>query len=248
MNLTDLIELALVIFAAILLIALTLIKRKSSPKWRVIPQLLKLSHAVDLSVEDGTRLFVDLGRSSLLTPRGGAPLSGLGLLRRITERASLSDQPPVAVAGESSLALLAQDTLQAGYKAMGAADLYQPISGRLVGMTPFSAAAGAMPIIRDENVSASILVGDFGVEAALLADAAERENKFLLGASSDISSQAALFASAQEPLIGEELFAASAYLDSGASHSASLTVQDILRWLIILALLAGAGLKFMGLI
>ena len=131
---------------------------------------------------------------------------------------------------------------------MGASDLYQPSSGRLSGVTPFSAAAGSMPIIWDENVSASILVGDFGVEAALLADAAERRNIFLLGASTDISSQAALFASAQEPLVGEELFAASAYLDPGSSHAASLTVQDILRWLIVLTLLAGTVLKLMGLI
>jgi hypothetical protein len=244
----NLIGLGLVGFSAILLLAFTLIKRKTPPKWRTIPALAKLSRAIDLSVEDGTRLFVSLGRASLLTARGGAPLAGLGLLRRIAERASLSDRPPVAVSGESTLALLSQDTLQAGYRAMGAGDLYQPTSGRLSGMTPFSAAAGAMPIIRDENVSAGMLVGDFGVEAALLADVAERENTFLLGASSDISSQAALFASAQEPLIGEELFAIGAYLDAGASHTASLTVQDILRWLIILALLAGAVLKLIGLI
>jgi len=244
----NLIEFGLVVFSAVLLIILSLTKQKTPSTWRVIPALMKLSRSVDLSVEDGTRLFISLGRSSLLTPRGAAPLAGLGLLRRITERTSLSDSPPVAVGGEASLALLAQDTLQAGYQSMGADDLYQPISGRLTGMTPFSAAAGAMPIIRDENVSASMLVGDFGVEAALLADAAERQNAFLLGASTDVSSQAVLFASAQEPLIGEELFAASAYLDSGASHSASLTVQDVLRWLIILGLLAGAVLKLAGLI
>jgi len=244
----NLIGLGLVGFAAILLLALTLIKRKSPPSWRVLPALAKLSRALDLSVEDGTRLFVALGRTSLLTARGGAPLEGLGLLRRIAERASLSDRPPVAVAGEASLALLAQDTLQAGYQSVGAGDLYQPTSGRLTGLTPFSAAAGAMPIIRDENVSAGMLVGDFGVEAALLADIAERESVFLLGASSDISSQAALFAAAQEPLIGEELFATAAYLDAGASHAASLNVQDVLRWLIILALLVGAVLKLIGLI
>ena len=244
----NLIGLGLVGFAAILLMALSLMKRKSPPKWRVIPALMRLSRAVDLSVEDGTRLFVALGRAGLLTPRGGAPLAGLDVLRRLTERTLLSDRPPIATAGESSLALLAQDTLQAGYRTMGASDLYQPSSGRLSGMTPFSAVAGSMPIIWDENISASILVGDFGVEAALLADAAERRNIFLLGASTDISSQAALFAAAQEPLVGEELFAASAYLDPGSSRTASLTVQDILRWLIVLTLLAGTALKLMGLI
>jgi hypothetical protein len=49
-------------------------------------------------------------------------------------------------------------------------------------------------------------------------------------------------------LIGEELFAAGAYIGAGPSHMASLTVQDILRWAIVLVLLAGAFLKFAGMI
>jgi hypothetical protein len=60
--------------------------------------------------------------------------------------------------------------------------------------------------------------------------------------------QSVLFANTQEILIGEELFAAGAYLGAGASHTASLTVQDILRWLVILALFGGAFAKFAGLI
>jgi hypothetical protein len=44
-------------------------------------------------------------------------------------------------------------------------------------------------------------------------------------------------------LIGEELFAAGAYVGAGAAHDASLTVQDILRWLVIVAILIGSLLK-----
>jgi hypothetical protein len=47
-------------------------------------------------------------------------------------------------------------------------------------------------------------------------------------------------------LIGEELYAAGAYVGAGAVHEASLTVQDILRWLIIAAILVGSLLKFVG--
>ncbi len=244
----NLIGLSLVGLSAVLLLAFSLIKRKSPPKLRVIPALTRLYRAIGLSVEDGTRLFIHLGPNSLLTPHGAAPLAGLSMLRHLTERTSLSDRPPIAAAGESSLALLAQDTLEAGYQAAGAGEYYQPLSGRLTGMTPFSAAAGAMSTIRDEDVSATILIGHFGVEAALMADAAERQNTFLLGASDDPTSQAALYASAPEALIGEELYSAGAYLGATASHTASLTVQDILRWLIILALLAGSALKLFGMI
>ena len=45
---------------------------------------------------------------------------------------------------------------------------------------------------------------------------------------------------------GEELFAAGAYVGAGASHDASLNAQDILRWLVILAILLGVGLKILG--
>jgi hypothetical protein len=244
----NLLGLALVVLSAFFLLILSLIKRKSPPKLRGIPALTRLYRAVGLSVEDGTRLLIGLGGASLLTQNGGAPLAGLGLLRHLTERTSLSDRPPIAAAGESSLALLAQDTIEAGYQGAGAGEYYQPTTGRLTGMTPFSSVAGMIPILHDENVSTTVLVGHFGVEAALLAEASERENTFLVGSSDALSSQAALFASAHETLIGEELFAASTYLGAGPSHSASLTVQDVLRWIIILVLLAGTVLKLIGFI
>jgi hypothetical protein len=210
--------------------------------------LTRLYRAIGLSVEDGTRLLIGLGGTSLLTKNGASALAGLGLLRQISQKTSVSDRPPVAVAGESSLALLAQDTLQAGYQAAGAAEYYQPITGRLAGMTPFSAAAATMPILHDEQVSASALVGHYGIEAALLSDAAERANGLLVGASDDPSALAALYASASETLLGEELFATAAYVGSDPVHAASLTVQDILRWLVIVALLLGALLKLFGFI
>ena len=42
------------------------------------------------------------------------------------------------------------------------------------------------------------------------------------------------------------MFAAGAYVGAGASHEASLNVQDILRWLIILAILFGSRSEDFG--
>lgn len=242
------IELFTIVLAFLLLLILTLLRRKAAPKLRTIPALTRLYRAIGLSVEDGTRLHISLGRGGLLTNRGGASLSSLSMLRYLVERTSSSDRPPVATSGDPALALLSQDTLKAGYQAKGADDLYQPTTGRLSGMTPFSYAAGAMPVVRDEHVSANVLIGDFGTESALIIDSAERANVPTLAGTDDISAQAVLYAAAQEPLIGEEMFAAGAYLGAGPAHAASITVQDILRWLIVLFLLVGAGLKFLGFI
>ena len=89
-------------------------------------------------------------------------------------------------------------------------------------------------------------IGDFGTESALLTEQADREYTNLIAASDNLSAQAIFYAYAQDPLVGEELFAAGAYVGAGASHEASLNVQDILRWLIILAIVIGAGLTILG--
>ncbi len=242
----NLAALFILLFIAFLLIVITVWKRKSPTRLRDIPAFTKLIRTLGLSIEDGTRLHISLGHGSLLDARGGSAFAGLAMLRIITERTSTSDMPAVASAGDPPLGLLTQDTLQAGYQAAGVEELYIPTTGRVTGLTPFSYAAGAAQIAKNENVSSNILIGHFGPEAALIAETSDRENISLIGASDNLSGQAALFASSQDALIGEELFASGAYLGAGASHAASLIVQDILRWLIILALLGGAAAKFLG--
>lgn len=242
-----LIALGVLAIAAILLFVFTLIRRRSPGVFRDIDAYDRLNSAVGRAVEDGTRLHISIGRGNLFTTRGGSALAGLAMLRRLSEQTSLSDNPPIVTSGDASLAILSQDTLQSGYHAAGADDQYRFTTGRLTGLTPFAFAAGTIPVTRDENVSTNIVLGDLGAESALLVEAADREDTDLIAASDNLSAQSVLYASSQDPLIGEELFAAGAYVGAGASHEASLQVQDVLRWVVILAILGGAVLKFLGL-
>ena len=242
----SIIALGILVFAALLLLVSTFARRKSPGTFRKIEAYERLNRALGYAVEGGTRLHISIGRGNLFTARGGSALAGLGMLRRLSERTSLSDHPPVVTSGDASLTILSQDTLQSGYRAAGAEEQYRFTTGRLTGLTPFSYAAGTISVTRDENVSTNVVIGDLGPEAALLAESADRENTDLIAASDNLSAQAVFYASSEDPLIGEELFAAGAYTGAGASHEASLQVQDVLRWLVILALLGGALMKFAG--
>ena len=242
--LLGLVGFGIIFLSAALMLGLAALRRKTPRAFREIPAFTRLRQAVGRVVEDGTRLHVSLGRGVLITPQFASALAGLTLLRRLAELTSAGDQPPVVTSGDAAMTILSQDTLQTASRA-SAQGVYDPTAGRLPGLTPFSYAAGAIPAIRDENISTNVLIGNFGVEAALLADAAERVNTFTLAASDNLAAQAVLYASAQEPLIGEELYASGAYMDAGPMHSASLAVQDILRWLIIAAILAGALIQLL---
>ena len=245
---TQIFGLALLLIAALLLLALTFIKRKTPATFREILSLARLRKSAGMAVEEGTRLHVAVGRGNLTGQYGASGLAGLALLRQVSEQASISDRPALASAGDATLAILAQDTLNSAYKAAGAEELYQPSNGRLTGLTPFSYAAGTMSLVRTEQISTNVLIGDFGPEAALIADAAERENALTVGAAGAPGAQAVLFAAASDPLAGEELFAAPAYVGRDPAHRASLQVQDALRWIVILALLGAAALKLAGIL
>ncbi len=241
-----LIGFSLVFLAAVLMAAFAYLRRKSVPPLREIPAYARLRRAIGRVVEDGSRLHVSLGRGALVTPQSASALAGLALLRRLADLTSVGDRPPIATSGDGALALLSQSTLQGA--AEDAKLAYDPSAGRLTGLTPFSYAAGAIPSIRDENVSTTVLMGNFGVEAALLTDASERANAFCVAGSDNLAAQAVLYASAREPLIGEELYSAGAYIEPAPLQTASLTVQDVLRWLFIAILLGGALLKVAGLL
>lgn len=241
--------LLLVLLAAGLMFVFLFLQRgRARAAFRPIQAMARLRRAIGLAVEDGTRLHVSLGKSSIISPTNASALVGLSTLGRIGVLSSVSDRPPVATSGDGTLALLSQDTLRGAYRTSNVLEQYDPAQARLAGPTPFSYIAGTLPVIHDERVSANILVGNFGPEVALLTEAADRENAFTLAASDSVAATAAMYVSAREPLIGEELFAIPAYLQAGPIHQAGLRAQDALRWVVIASLVIGAILRLIGLI
>jgi hypothetical protein len=219
-------------------------RRQPARNFREISAFIRLRHAIGLAVEAGNRLHLSAGRGELIGSQSALAFVGMSMLERIARSTSVSDRPPVATAGDGALAILAQDTLRTSSRNMGVE--FDPAAGRLTGLTPFSYAAGTMAVIHDEDVGANVLIGSFASEIALLTEAGERAHSLNLAGTDHLTGQAVLLATAQEPLIGEEAFAGGAYLGAGAMHTASLRAQDVLRWLLILAILLGAVLKLAG--
>jgi hypothetical protein len=239
--------LLLVIAFFILIIVFAVLGRnRPSRNLREIPAFARLGQAVGYAVEAGSRLHISLGSGDLIGFHSAVAYVGLSMLRRIARATSISDKPPVATSGEGAIAILSQDTLRSNAREMRIE--FDPMSGRLVGLTPFSYAAGALAVVYDEDVGANVLVGNFGSEVALINEAGERSGSLTLAGTDDVSGQAVLYATAQEALIGEETFAGGAYLGAGPMHIASLRVQDIFRWVLILAMLVGALLKLVGIL
>jgi hypothetical protein len=215
---------------------------------REIQAFRRFRREVDLAVEAGKRLHISLGRGNINELPGGAAFIGLTVLDRCARAASNSDRPPVTTSGDGIITILSQDTLQSTYHSLATEQRYDPTNARLTGLTPMAYAAGSIPSIHDEHVTANFFTGHFGAEIALLTDAGERSHSLTVAGTDSIAAQAVLYATSDEPLLGEELYAAGAYLGAGEVHSASLQMQDILRWVLVVAIILGAIVQLLGIL
>lgn len=237
----------LVIFIT-LLATIAVVGRKWPANFRRIPAFDSLNAGIERAVEAGERVHVSLGTGSVIGPESAPALAGLAVLSKVTEATTMSDRPAVVTSGDGAMAILAQDTLRSAYARVGARSRYHPTSGRMLGPTPFSYVAGLPMILATEGVSLNLLMGSFGSEGALAADFGARRHTVVIAGTDDVPSQALLYATAEAPLIGEEVFAGGAYLNLGPMHRASLRTQDIIRLLVLAAILIGTVLRTLGLL
>jgi hypothetical protein len=241
------VALAVAVLMAALILAFSLARRATWPTFRHMPPFDALAVDLGRSVEAGTRLHVALGSGSLTSNDSAASLIGLSTLSHIATAGSVSDKPPLATSGDGAVALLAQDVLRVAFRQQRAEDRYDPLLGRVTGVGAQGYAAGAMHTAPDEDVTATIVLGAVGPEAALIAESGARRGT-VIGGTLDVQGQTALYVTADHPLIGEELFASGAYLHVNRAHAASLQAQDILRWLVIAAIVGLAVVRSLGLL
>ncbi len=240
------IGLNILIVFAILQVALRFVEARIPLKLRSMKAFERLGKAIERSVEAGERVHLSLGTGSLIGAESAPGLAGLALLRRVASATTMSDKPVVVTAGDGAMTILAQDTLRSAYQQAGRPRQYEATSGRVLGLTPFSYVAGLPAVLDSEEVSAHVLLGSFGAEGALAAHFGNRQEAFVLGGTDDVPSQALLYATTDYPLIGEEAFAAGAYLDINPSHIASLRAQDLIRVVIIVGILIGTVMVTIG--
>jgi hypothetical protein len=238
---------AVVVLFVVLMIVFSIThKDRKSRLIRPIAAYEKIDKEINVSVEDGTQLHISLGRGGIIGPDSAAGLAGLSLLKQVIDKSSMCDHPPIASTGNAVLSILAQDTIRGSSQAISLAGERKNPSGELIGVTPFSYAAGTLTTIRDDNVSANVYTGWFGNEIIWLTTAGERQNSPTIAGTAQLPAQAVIYASASDPLIGEELYASGAYLGAGKMHEASISAQDVMRWIIIFLILGSVLFNLLG--
>ena len=201
-----------------------------------------LKSQVGRAVESGRSLHFALGRASLAETNGATSIAALTALDYLAQDGCPSGVPPLVTVGEATLLPAAQDQLRGGYEQANRGGEFSPRMAQFLApaSSPFTYAAGASEMIQHAHVGSSLLMGHFGPEIAIMTEAAARQKMDQVIGSDDPVAISIATAMTDHVLIGEEMFAAAAYLEGEPEQIASLQLQDLLRLIIAVSILLAA--------
>jgi hypothetical protein len=209
---------------------------------RAIAAYQAISDDIGLAIERGRGVHVSFGSAGL---GGSTTLWALvtnELLYQISQRASVAGVTPVATMSDPTAVPLAYGTLQAALRQRGlsAPRSFDPAVQWYAGGPggrSLAFAAILTGVMAHERMAFNALAGSFGAELALPLLAAQRAGAVSLATSDQVEGQAVAWVMSERPLLGEELYAAGAYLSDRSSALGGVIAQDALRWVVIAALL-----------
>lgn len=208
------------------------------PRFRAISVFNALHGQMGRAIESGKALHVSIGTGGISGEDTATTLAGVSIVEYLAGEAAASGIAPVITTGDPTALLLAQDTLRRPLARQGDLSGYQPLSARLLALTPTQYAAATMDYLAHDHVSANIMVGGFGPEIGLIEHETGKQELSQLTGAADARALALMTVSHENVLIGEEIYAAKAYLQARPQHLASLRAQDVLRWLIVIGVIA----------
>ena len=141
---------------------------------------------------------------------------------------------------------IAQEMVKSGYLHAGRPDAYDPNSVRFVSPEQFAYTAAVGGIMLRDRPAAHIFMGAFYAESLLLAETGFSTGAIQVAGTANVHQLPFFVVACDYTLIGEELFAASAYLSKEPKLVGGLKGADLMKIAIIAAVLVGCVLESMG--
>jgi hypothetical protein len=142
---------------------------------------------------------------------------------------------------------VAEEAVKQGFLNAGRPELYNPDNVRYLSDEQFAFTAGVNGIMLREKTAANIYMGSFFAESLILAETGFSTGAIQVAGTANIHQLPFFVAACDYALIGEELFAASAYLSKEPKLLGTLKASDLAKVIIMILLVIGCITETMGL-
>ncbi len=173
-------------------------------------------------------------------------ISGLTILGKLAEKTAEYHTKLIVPVSKSMVLTAAKEIVKTAYMTAGFPDEYNTDDVFYLTDDQFGYVAGVDGIIMREKPAANFLLGCFYAESLIIAETGFSSGAIQTAGTAQPSQLPFFVASCDYTLIGEELFAASAYLSKDPQQLGSLKGQDFGKLLIIILIILGVALEIAG--
>ena len=201
---------------------------------RKIAGLQALDEAVGRATEMGKPVLYVTGLADVDDIQ---TLASLSILSHVAKKTAEYDTPVIATTARAVVFSAAQEVVRDAYTIAGRPDSFLLESVRYITDDQFGYTAGVDGIMLREEPAANFYMGKFYAESLILAETGQAAGAIQMAGTAEPAQLPFFVAACDYTLIGEELFAASAYLSGEPLQVGSLRGQDVGKAIFMILLL-----------
>ena len=202
---------------------------------RKINGLNAIEEAVGRSTEMGKPLLYSFGMSGF----GIVGLQSLAILSYIANMSAGYESKIISAYSDSLLLAAGDEVTREAYENQGASDLYDPGDSRFLSENQFAYTSSVVGIMYREKPASIVYMGFFAGEALILTENGQASGAMQIAGTPETIQVPFFLASCDWTIIGDEYYAAAAYLSKEPTMLGSLVGQDWSKLLILLFIVLG---------
>jgi len=175
-----------------------------------------------------------------------AVLASLSILGRLARRIAEYDSDLLVVNNDPIVYSVSYEVVQQGYNEAGRPDGFKPDNVFMAASRQFPYVAAVAGIMARRRPAANFFMGYFFAESLILAEAGAMTGAIQIAATDSFTQLPFFVTTCDYTLMGEELYAASAYLSREPKMLATIKAQDLGKSLLLAVLPVGTFLGTLG--
>ncbi len=211
---------------------------------RKIPGLEALDEAVGRATEMGRPILYVPGLSSISDV---ATIASMNILAQVAKKTAEYNTALIVPNRDPVVYTVAREVVKEAYTDAGRPDAFNPDNIYFLTANQFAYAAAVCGTMVREKPATNLLMGMFWAESLILAETGTTTGAIQIGGTDSVHQLPFFIAACDYTLIGEELYAASAYLSHEPLLLGSLKGQDWGKMIILGILIVASVLILLGL-
>ncbi|MCF7912431.1 MAG: hypothetical protein K9M99_07875 [Candidatus Cloacimonetes bacterium] len=207
---------------------------------RPIAGIQEIDNAIGRATEMGRPILFVPGLSSI---GDVATLAGLSILGRVAKKAAEYDTKILCPVRDYIVLPIAQEIIKEAHYEAGRPDSYDKNSAFFITTAQFAFVAGVNGIMLREKTATNFYMGMFWAEALIMTETGSGTGAIQIAGTDAVTQIPFFITTCDYTLIGEELYAASAYLAREPLMLGTLKGQDYLKLIITIFIIAGTLLS-----